>query len=138
MLIEIEWHPAGRQLRIFGVGSLLTATAAALVLYFAWGAALLWAVVVLAAGAALFLCSRVSLRVTRLLYIGLTLLAAPIGFAVSFVLLAALYFLLLTPVALVFRLMGRDSLCRRFEAATDSYWVPHTSSDDPERYFHQF
>jgi predicted lysophospholipase L1 biosynthesis ABC-type transport system permease subunit len=151
MLLEIEWHPNGRQLRTFGVSGLLASSAAAPLLYFVWGAALLWAVVVLAVGAALLLCSLISVRITRLLYIGLTLAALPIGFAVSFFLLAAFYFLLLTPLALVFRLIGRDSLCRSWQGqdaiATEeqgqdslatSYWVPHKSSEDMERYFHQF
>ena len=61
----------------------------------------------------------------------------PIGFVVSFVLLAVFYFLLLTPVALVFRLIGRDALRRRFDAAAPSYWVPHKTNQDLQRYFHQ-
>jgi hypothetical protein len=137
MLIEIEWHPTGRQLCVFGVGSLLASIAAALMLHFVWGAAAVWAVVVLAAGVAVCLCSLISPAVTRILYVGLTLLALPIGFVVSFVLLAAFYFLLLTPVALVFRLIGRDALCRRFDAAAQSYWVPHRAGEDTARYFHQ-
>jgi len=112
MLIEIQWHPTGKQLRVFGVGGLFASAVAALVLHFVWGLAALWAIVVFAAGAALCLCSLVSPRLTRLLYLGLTLVAMPIGFVVSFILLAAFYFLLLTPVALVFRLIGRDALCR--------------------------
>jgi hypothetical protein len=138
MLIEIQWHPAAKQLRVFGAGALLASIAAALVLHFVWGLAALWAIVVFAAGAALCLCSLVSPALTRILYIGLTLVAMPIGFVVSLILLAAFYFLLLTPVALVFRLIGRDALCGRFDAAATSYWVPHKPSEDMERYFHQF
>ena len=138
MLIEIEWHPTIRQLRVFGVGGLLASIVAALVLYFVWRAAVVWMVVVLAAGAAVCLCSLVSPAAARILYLGLTLVAMPIGLVVSLVLLAAFYFLLLTPVALVFRLIGRDALRRRFDAAVESYWVPHRPSEDMERYFHQF
>jgi len=138
MLTEIQWHPTAKQLRVFGVGGLLASIAAALVLHFAWGTATLWPMLVLAAGTAICLCSLVSPRLARVLYIGLTLAAMPIGFVVSFILLAAFYFLLLTPVALVFRLIGRDVLYRRFDAAAESYWVPHKPSEDMERYFHQF
>lgn len=138
MLIEIEWHPSVRQLRVFGVGGLLASIVAALVLHFVWGAAPLWAAVVLAAGVAICLCSLLAPPVARFLYVGMTLAAAPIGFVVSFVLLAVFYFLLLTPVALVFKLIGRDVLCRRFDSAATSYWVPHRPSENAERYFHQF
>ncbi len=137
-LMEIEWHPTGRQLRVFGVSGLLASIVAAVVLLLAWGVALLWALLVLAAGAAIFLCSLVSPKAARILYIGLTLVAMPIGFAVSLVLLSAFYFLLLTPLALVFRLMGRDLLHRRFDPTAESYWVPHRPSETVERYFHQF
>ncbi len=138
MLIEIEWHPTPKQLRIFGVGGLLASIAAALALHFVWAAAALWTIIVLAAGAAICLCSLISPALARILYLGLTLVAMPIGVVVSTVLLAVFYFLLLTPVALVFRLIGRDALHRRFDAATTSYWVPHKPSEDTERYFHQF
>jgi hypothetical protein len=166
MLIEIQWHPTVKQLRVFGAGGLLASVAAALVLYFAWGLAALWAVVVFAIGAVLCLCSLVSPRLTRLLYIGLTLVAMPIGFVVSIVLLAVFFFVLLTPVAVILRLMGRDALCRSWrgrptlvprgegilpsqrgrdardtqgqDGLATSYWVPHKPSEDMERYFHQF
>jgi hypothetical protein len=137
MLIEIEWHPTGRQLRVFGVSGLLASVAAALVLFFLWGAAVLWAAVVLAAGGVIFLCSLVSPKLARILFIALALAALPIGLVVSLLLLAAFYFLLLTPLAFVFRLTGRDALRRRLDAGAESYWVPRPTGDDPERYFHQ-
>jgi len=137
-LMEIEWHPSGRQLRVFGISGLLASILAAMVLHFAWGASGLWTLDIVAAGIAIFLCSLLSPAVTRILYVGLTLVAMPIGLVVSFVLLAAFYFLLLTPLAVVFRLIGRDSLCRRYEPDVESYWVEHKSSDKMERYLHQF
>jgi len=154
MLIKVEWHPTDRQVRVFGISGLLASLVAALVLLFLWGVALLWAAMVLAAGLVIFLCSRVSPRVARILFIGLALVGLPIGFGVSFLLLAAFYFFLLTPLALIFRLIGRDPLHRSWprrpalpppdHSATappgdgTSYWVPHRPSEDPERYFHQF
>ena len=137
-LMEIEWHPTGRQLRVFGVSGLLASIVAAAVLLLLWGGVLFWALLVLAAGGAIFLCSLVSPRAARILYIGLTLAAMPIGMVVSLVLLAGFYFLLLTPLAIIFRLMGRDPLHRRFDPAAESYWVPHRPSETMERYFHQF
>lgn len=137
-LMEIEWHPSGRQLRVFGVSGLVASILAALILHFVWGVAAVWAWVVLATGAAIFLCSLVSPAATRILYIGLTLVALPIGIVVSYLLLGAFYFLLLMPLAIVFRLIGRDSLRRRYEPSAASYWVPHKPSENMERYLHQF
>jgi uncharacterized membrane protein len=137
-LMEIEWHPSLRQLRVFGVSGLAASILAAMALVFIWATTVLWAIVALVAGASIFLCSLLSPRAARWLYIGLTLVAMPIGLVVSFVLLAAFYFLLLTPLAVVFRLIGRDSLHRRYEPDAESYWVKHKPSDDMERYLHQF
>ena len=137
-LMEIEWHPSDRQLQMFGASGLVASILAALVLHFAWGLAAIWMLAVVTAGAAILLCSLISPAVARILYIGLTLVAMPIGLVVSFVLLAAFYFLLLTPLALVFRLIGRDSLRRKYEPDAKSYWVAHKPNDNMERYLHQF
>ncbi|MBP7049399.1 MAG: hypothetical protein KBE65_00125 [Phycisphaerae bacterium] len=137
-LMEIEWHPSGRQLRVFGVSGLAASILAALILHFAWGLAAIWMLAVVAAGAAIFACSLLSPAATRVLYVGLTLVAMPIGLVVSFILLAAFYFLLLTPLAMIFRLIGRDSLCRKYEPDIESYWVEHKPSENMERYLHPF
>jgi hypothetical protein len=136
--MEIEWHPTGRQLRVFGVSGLLASAVAALVLYFIWGTAVAWALLVFAAGLAIFLCSLLAPAATRFIYLGLTLVTMPIGLVFSLVLLAAFYFLLLTPLAAFFRLVGRDPLNRRFDPSVESYWVAHRPSEGMERYFHQF
>jgi len=137
-LMEIEWHPSGRQLRVFGISGLVASILAALILHFAWGVGGVWPWIVVAAGAGIFLCSLISQAATRLLYVGLTLVAMPIGFVVSYILLGAFYFLLLTPIALFFRLIGRDSLRRKYEPQAESYWVAHKPTENMERYLHQF
>lgn len=137
-LMEIEWHPTPRQLRIFGASGLATSVVAAGVLHYVWGIAGPWPWVVLAAGAGVFLCSRVSRKVTRGLYLGLTLAAMPIGLGVSYLLLGAFYFLLLTPLALVFRLIGRDAMRRKYDPKAQSYWIAHAPAENMERYLRQF
>ena len=46
----------------------------------------------------------------RLIYVGWMVLAFPIGWTVSQVMLAVMFFGLFTPIGLVFRLIGRDPL----------------------------
>jgi hypothetical protein len=57
---------------------------------------------------------------------------------VSSFILSGLYYLLLTPVSLVFRLLGRDALRRQFDPQADSYWVPRETPKDKRSYFRQF
>jgi hypothetical protein len=125
-------------LRVFGVSALVASAVLATVLVLLWGVAFVWALVAVALGALVLLTSLLSLPAARAVYLVLTVVAMPIGFVVSFVLLAAFYFLLLTPVGLFFRAIGRDPLCRRFEREADSYWRPRKPSADADRYFHQF
>jgi len=136
--MEVEWHPTDRQLRVFGFSGLVASIAAALILRFVWHVGTFWAGLALTAGAGIFLCSRISRPATRLLYVGLTLAAMPIGLVVSFVLLAGFYFLLLTPLALLFRLIGRDTMRRKWEPRAETYWTNHESAQTMERYLHQF
>lgn len=41
----------------------------------------------------------------------------------TYLLLTLFFFVVMTPVALVMRLVGKDTLNRRFPGATSSYWV---------------
>ena len=62
--------------------------------------------------------------------------AGPVGVAVNAVLLTIVYLLVLTPVGLVMRALGKDPLARRWEPGAASYWTPvapRTGPDDPFR-----
>jgi len=74
----------------------------------------------------------------RLLYVGWMVLAFPIGWLVSQVLVVVLYFGVFTPIAFVFRLVGRDALHRTRRPDAESYWVPKPMSADVRSYFRQF
>lgn len=65
-------------------------------------------------------------------------MAFPIGWLVSHAVLTIIFFGLFTIVALLFRLIGRDAMTRRFEPDAQSYWVPRRPVDSKKRYFRQF
>jgi hypothetical protein len=74
----------------------------------------------------------------RVLYVLLTVIAFPIGTVISYVLMAFLFYVVITPVGLWFRVVRRDVLDRRFEPKAKSYWSDHRSPDGLQRYFKQF
>jgi hypothetical protein len=74
----------------------------------------------------------------RGIYLVLLVLTFPVGWALSRVLLAVVFYGLITPLALGFRLAGRDPLQRRADAAADTYWQPRPQPADARRYFRQF
>jgi hypothetical protein len=73
----------------------------------------------------------------RPVYLALRALTRPVGHVTSTVLMALIYYSLLTPLALLFRLGGRDALARRPSAAT-SDWAPKLQPTDVRRYLRQY
>jgi len=75
----------------------------------------------------------------RLVFLGMSYAAWPIGFVVSHVVLALVYYFVMTPIGLVMRLFGYDPMTRRRESAGGSFWVDRSGKDrGPESYFRQF
>ena len=137
-LAEINWHPSRKELRTFAIIALLAASLVALLLWRFKGLGIRWTAVIISFGTVILLSSFISLRLTRLIYLGFILATLPIGLLMSFLLLATFYFGILTPLALIFRLIGRDTLHRKSDPDADSYWITHRQPDHLDRYYNQF
>jgi hypothetical protein len=74
----------------------------------------------------------------RPIYVSWMVLAFPIGWTVSQVITALMFYGLFTPIGLVFRLIGRDPLQRARRPGLETYWSPKPMPADPRRYFQQF
>jgi hypothetical protein len=61
----------------------------------------------------------------------------PIGWTVSQVILALLFYGVFTPMAMLFRLIGRDALSRRIRPECETYWTEKPSAPDVRSYFRQ-
>ena len=75
--------------------------------------------------------------VVRPLYRCALAVTAPIGTVASRLVLAAIYYLLFTPVAIIFRLSGRDEMARRRRPGTSTYWVPKRGARTAQDYLRQ-
>lgn len=135
--IELDKEPTRLELRVFG---LLFALFCGLV-----GALLRWkldaptaALVVWSFGVACMLVyyavpplRRLALRVwTRVTY--------PIGWTVSHLVLAVVYYVVFTPIGVLMRVFGRDALHRKLDRGAPSYWIVRRPADATSRYFKQF
>jgi len=136
-MLPLNWNPGARQVRSFAriwlplfvvvAGGLLWRRSGSLE-----AAGAVWAV-----GGLTSIVCLASAQAARRVFVGLQVVAYPIGMAVSFVGLAVLFYGVITPFALVMRLGGRDLLrLRRREAS--SHWVVYEQRDDAERAFRQF
>jgi hypothetical protein len=77
-------------------------------------------------------------RAVRWIFVGWMVAAFPVGWVISRVVLAALFYGVITPVGLVFRLAGRDALQLRRRPAPETYWAPKPEVTDLRRYLSQF
>ena len=74
----------------------------------------------------------------RWIFVAWMVVAFPIGWCISTLLLMLLYLLVLTPVALWFRLRGRDWLGRKPAPEMRSFWEAKHTPQDLRSYFRQF
>lgn len=136
-MIEINTNPSRGELRYFGlllavffgvVGAILAWR------FQAWPVARgLWI-----GGAAAGVVYYAIPPIRRWMYVGWMYLAFPIGWVISHIMMAAIYYLVFTPIGLFMRLLGRDPLSRSFDESADTYWVEHQPDENPDRYFRQF
>ena len=137
-MIDINRNPSRRQLNQFGLIWLVFFAAVAAAMWFklhspvVTGTLACLAAVVPAVGWAVP-------AFMRLVFVGMSYLAWPIGFVVSHVLLAAVFYLVLTPIGLIMRLVGYDPMHRRFDPEAASYWIARDgAAREPKSYFRQF
>lgn len=76
----------------------------------------------------------------RPIFVAWMVLAFPIGWTLSQVMLGAMFYGLFTPVGFFFRLIGRDALSlRKSQSVTEaSYWSPKPMPVEVRRYLKQF
>lgn len=145
-MIEIDWRPDARTLRQFGwialVGFGFLAAIAwneILIFGFGLGGARAWVAGGFAALALLSgLFSLVAPKANLPIYLGLTLLSYPIGFVLSYVIMGFLFYVLITPLGLFFKLTGRDPMHRRFDREAATYWSDPRPRRGKDSYFRQF
>jgi hypothetical protein len=146
-LIEINWIPSRRHLRVFGAGALVVFGALGTWLFFSHrvfglelsqstGEALAYALWALAAFSGIL--AAAAPAALRPLYIAMAAVSLPVGWLVSHMVLAVVYYGILTPIGLALRFCGRDPLCRKFDPHAPSYWADRPPARNVKSYFRQF
>jgi Saxitoxin biosynthesis operon protein SxtJ len=133
---DLEPEPTAADLRGFRLVVSIGGLTLALFLYFVrhrQGAALALA----GGGLALALLSFVP-GLGRWLFVGWMGLGLIMGRISSPILLGVVWVVLFVPLGIVFRLVGRDAMRRKFPAPEASFWEPHPPHQKVDRYFQQF
>ena len=137
-MISINWHPTNRELRQFaGIWFPAFWLIAGFLVGFRTG----WWILVVPAWLLMAAIGTIGLlrpQLVRPIFVGWMVAAWPIGWVVSHLMLAGVYYLLITPLGLVMRLCGRDKLQLRRETQSTTFWTPRTPAPPASRYFRQF
>ena len=134
---EIQFKPSRKVLRQFAVAWLVFLLAWAAHQWFARGhhqtGLVLSTLAVIVGGLGLIAPGTI-----RWVYIGCMIIAFPIGWVVSQVMLAVLFYCVITPVAVFFRLRRRDLLHRAPPGESASFWTTKSLPQELRRYFRQY
>ncbi|MFM9964306.1 MAG: SxtJ family membrane protein [Planctomycetaceae bacterium] len=137
-VISINWKPSSRELRMF----------AALLMVFFASVAGIWnwktgqaigPIILVGVSWAIGSIGLVIPQAIRWFYVGWMVAVFPIGWTVSHILLAVIFFGVIMPIGLILRMLGRDPMRKGWDRSATSYWIARpTEPTDAQRYFRQF
>lgn len=136
-LIQIDHNPSRRQLNVFGAIWLVFFGAIGGAVFYK-GGSMAVAAAICAMAAAVPAAGWAVPAFMRAVYLGMAYASLPIGLVVSYLILAMVYYVVLTPISLVMRLFGHDPMNGRFDPEAETYWSPCEGNDGIESYFRQF
>jgi hypothetical protein len=145
-MVEINFHPDERTLRQFGWIALC---GFGLLSLCAWNGWLVFrhglgdsrepvAFGLLGLGVLSALFSLVFPKANAPLFVGLSVVAFPIGFVLSYAIMATLFYVVIAPVGFVMRLFGMDPMDRRLLPKAPTYWLDARPARAKADYFKQF
>ena len=137
-MIEIDNDPSKKDLFWFGVMLVGFVAVLGVVMHYLWGTTLESAYWAWGIGGALSVVYWAVPPSRRLVYVGWMYAAFPIGWTVSHLVLAIVYFLILTPIGVLVRKFSGDPMQRRLEPERASYWERRERITGTDRYFRQF
>ena len=137
-MIQLDLNPSHKTLRQFGLICLIMLNVIGLLLGWRFDLPKIAVIGLCLGGIVLFVLSRISAKFLKPVYVGLMVISFPIGWVISHLVMVLFFFGVITPVGLVFRLLGRDALHRKWDRQAESYWVKYPRPDSVKRYFRQF
>ena len=132
-LIDIQWKPTHRQLRQFGVIALVALPLVGWI----WGAGSSVLVALGLIGLAIAAAGFVYPKLIQPIFVGLMLIATPIGLVIGELAMLLMYFGMFLPLGLFFRLVGRDALALKLDPDAKTYWSEKKQPSDVRSYYRQ-
>ncbi|MBI5852568.1 MAG: hypothetical protein HZB39_16265 [Planctomycetes bacterium] len=121
-MIKFHLQPSVTQLAQFGVFSLFGFPAIGVLASLKFGGPPWLMYGLIGLGVLSFVLSRIDPKLVKPVFVGLMVIATPIGFVISMTLMILIFYALFLPVGLVFRAFGRDPIAKRPDHRAKSYW----------------
>ena len=135
--VTINRDPSPRDLKIFAILQALFFAAIATIVHRRTGATVA-PLAIVAVSLVMAIVGIVRPAGLRGVYVGWMLAVYPIGWVVSHLILAVVYFGIVTPTGWLLRCFGRAPLSRRFDPEARTYWTVRESEIPSDRYFRQY
>ncbi len=136
-LVDINWNPSKKELRVFSLLLIAFGVIVAFVLSRRLDSTTP-SLAVVSATSLIGLVGLIGPSLVRPIYVVWMALAFPIGWTVSHLMMAAVYYLVLTPIGLTMRLFGHDPMQRKIDREAKTYWQPRSPRTDVKSYFRQY
>ncbi len=133
-VFRINTKPSNRQLRQFGLLCIVLLP----VITWIWGGSSSTIGAAALIGAGLGLLGILAPGALKPVFVGLVLISFPIGLIIGELILLMIFVGVFLPMALLFRIIGRDVLQRRMSAESETFWVPRSAPSNVRRYFQQY
>jgi polyferredoxin len=137
-LVSLNLNPSKKQLRDFGLVALFMCNVIGLLLLWLGRIPPKGLVAFFLIGLAIYVLSRTSTTLIKPIYLAMLFLTFPIGWVVSYLAMGLFYYGIVTPLAVFFKILGRDPLCRKYDSQANTYWIPYKRKKSAKDYFHQF
>lgn len=86
----------------------------------------------------MFIAGALAPKLVKPVFLGLTYLTYPLGFCLSYVVLALIFALVMLPISILMRLCKFDPLNRKLDRQSGSYWTKRKEENDFKQHFRQF
>jgi hypothetical protein len=135
-LVKLDLKPDVEKLRSFSEIALSASIVFSLLgsWVYSWSNTTVYTLLI--SGLLVFWLGKISVKLILPLYQLLLLLSFPIGWLISHIIFAFFYYLIIFPIAIIFKLVGRDKL--QLKADKESYWIDCPKATSTKRYFQQF
>ena len=137
-LVSLNLKPSNKQLRDFGLISLCMCTVIGLLLLELGKIPSKGLVILFLIGLVMFVLSRISDALIKPVYLAMVILTFPIGWIISHLVMGLFFYVIVTLIAVLFKIIGRDPLYRKFDPQADTYWLTYKHKRSAKDYFHQF